>query len=102
MGEDELDNLFGRPTICRNHVLARGIVETVYRNQPKRGSGRHFVVREFLKEIRRRYSTVNFPALGDELAAELDRLWTVAVPAGKKAELVQAEKQKNRNKGKRK
>ena len=78
LGEDELDNIFGRPTISRNHELARKIVDTVYRNRPKSGNNRLFVVRELLKEIRRRYSTVHFVALGDDLDVELDRLWVLA------------------------
>lgn len=81
LGEDELDNIFGRPTISRNHELTRKIVDTVYRNRPKSGNNRLFVVRELLKEIRRRYSTVHFVALGDDLDVELDRLWVLAQTA---------------------
>lgn len=78
LGEDELDNIFGRPNISRNHEFTRAIVDAVYRNRPKSGNNRLFVVRELLKEIRRRYSTVHFVALGADLDSELDRLWALA------------------------
>jgi hypothetical protein len=74
LSEDELDNIFGRPTIARNHELTRRIVDAIYRNRPE-SANRNFVVRELMKEIRRRYSSVHFSALGDHLAEELDRLW---------------------------
>lgn len=72
--EDELDNIFGRPTISRNHDLTRAIVRTIYRNQP-RSARRNFVVRELMKEVRRRYSSVHFAALEDDVHEQLDRLW---------------------------
>lgn len=77
LSEDELDNIFGRPTISRNHELTRRIVDAIYRNRPN-GTRRNFVVRELMKEVRRRYSSVNFAALGEALDEELDRLWEIA------------------------
>lgn len=72
--EDELDNIFGRPTISRNHDLTRAIVRAIYRNRP-RSARRNFVVRELMKEVRRRYSSVHFAALEDNVDEQLDRLW---------------------------
>jgi len=73
-GEDILDNLFGRPSVCRNHELARAIMAAFYRNAPT-GSGRHHVFREFMKAIRRRFTSIHFVALGDDLGGVLDDLW---------------------------
>jgi hypothetical protein len=79
LGEDELDNIFGRPGISRNHVLTRQIVDAVYRNIPERTETRRLVLRELLKEIRRRYHSVHFAALEPKLQPELDLLWGVAM-----------------------
>jgi hypothetical protein len=90
-GEDILDNLFGRPTISRNHQFSQAIMQTLYRNAPKKISGRHFIFREFMKAIRRRTATVNVTAIGTELEVELDKLWL----ASKK--LVDERKNQNQN-----
>ena len=77
LGEDELDNIFGRPTISRNHEFTRAIVRAIYRNRPH-SANRNFVVRELMKEIRRRYSSVHFNALYDDVDDVLDTLWARA------------------------
>jgi hypothetical protein len=77
-GEDVLDNLFGRPSISRNHELAKAIMSAFYRNAPT-GSGRHLIFREFMKAIRRRNPTLHFTAMGAELGSFLDNLWQEAV-----------------------
>jgi hypothetical protein len=75
--EDELDNIFGRPKISRNQEFTRAIVRAIYRNRPK-SENRNYVVRELMKEIRRRYSSVHFSALADEVDMVLDVLWARA------------------------
>lgn len=77
-GEDVLDNLFGRPSISRNHEFARAIMSAFYRNAPS-GSGRHHVFREFMKAIRRRNPTLHFTAIGEHLGLVLDDLWRDAL-----------------------
>jgi len=85
--EDELDNIFGRPSISRNHDLTRRIVDAVYRNQPS-STNRNLIVRELMKEIRRRYSSIHFAALGDGLDEVIDTLWKLAEKRSRiKAEL---------------
>ena len=77
LAEDELDNIFGRPSISRNHDLTRRIVDAVYRNQPS-STSRNLIVRELMKETRRRYSSIHFAALGDDLDEVIDTLWKLA------------------------
>jgi hypothetical protein len=79
LGEDIIDNVFGRPSISHNHELARAIIRTLNRNEPSKVPGRHLVFREFMKSIRRRTATINFTAMGESLlASELDKLWAKA------------------------
>lgn len=79
LGEDIIDNVFGRPSISQNHEFARAIIRTLNRNAPSKVPGRHLVFREFMKSIRRRTATINFTAMGQVLLdAELDKLWEKA------------------------
>jgi hypothetical protein len=79
LGEDIIDNVFGRPSISQNHELAKAIIQTLNRKEPSKVPGRHLVFREFMKAIRRRTATINFTAMGQVLLdAELDKLWEKA------------------------
>lgn len=98
LGEDELDNIFGRPAISRNHEFTRRIVDTVYRNSPRSNETRRQAVRELLKEIRRKYSTVHFTSLGEDLDELLDAMWAEAVTS---ATAVLTEKRKQARAGSR-
>ena len=79
LGEDIIDNVFGRPTISNNHELAQAIIRTLNRNEPSKVQGRHLVFREFMKSIRRRTATINFTSMDSNLLeSELDKLWVKA------------------------
>ena len=74
LGEDELVNIFERPTLSANPRVARALAEAIVQRGRSTGLARSEVMRDAAKRVLRQQAVISLDVLDDEqLGAVMDR-----------------------------